>query len=57
MKQKIGSKKIEMRKPDIKTKTDPSRSPEQKSHSKEDLKSVPLAGVEKKLETSSDGFS
>ncbi|MBK7631215.1 MAG: hypothetical protein IPJ23_11045 [Ignavibacteriales bacterium] len=46
-----------MRKPDIKTKTDPSRSPEQKSHSKEDLKSVPLAGVEKKLETSSDGFS
>ena len=47
MKQKNGSKKIERRKPDMKTKTDQSNSPEPKSNTKEDLKSIPLGNWRK----------
>ncbi len=41
----------------MKTKTDQSKSPEPKSNTKEDLKSMPLAEVEKKLESSPDGLT
>jgi len=47
MKQKNGSKKIERRISDMKTKTDRSKSTEVKPNAKEDLKSIPLAEVEK----------
>ncbi len=73
MKQKNGSKKIERRIPDMKTKTDQSKSPEPKPdakddakpqakndvkpNAKDDLKTLPLAEVEKKLESSPDGLT
>jgi hypothetical protein len=47
MKQRNGSKKSERRILNIKTKTDKSKSTEVKPNAKEDLKSIPLAEIEK----------